>query len=83
MYIIQYFRAQNALYKDFKKLTLSLWSTVYPHIPITNPIHTQIHTHSNTSASSIAVLPTISVRLAAALTVVELGMGAPTMFATA
>ena len=28
MYIIQYFRAQNALYEDFKKLTLLLWSTV-------------------------------------------------------
>ena len=30
MYIIQYFRAQNALYEDFKKLTLLLWSTVCP-----------------------------------------------------
>ena len=28
MYMIQYFRAQNALYEDFKKLTLLLWSTV-------------------------------------------------------
>ena len=28
MYIIQYFRAQNAVYEDFKKLTLLLWSTV-------------------------------------------------------
>jgi len=45
--------------------------------------------YSNKKASSTAVLPTISVRLAAALTVVELGMGVglgmgvPTMFATA
>ena len=28
MYIIQYFSAQNALYEDFKKLALLLWSTV-------------------------------------------------------
>jgi len=59
------------------------------HIECLVRVFTQEFTYSNKKASSTAVLPAISVRLAAALTVVELGMGvglgmgAPTMFATA
>ena len=50
MYIIQYFRAQNALYEDFKKLTLLLWSTVA--IPINDHFLADILKHKVSNCSA-------------------------------
>ena len=70
------------VYKDLlytsSMLTLhSLYNEILEH---TGHGHNYVATctHTNMRASSIAVLPTISVRLEVALTVVELGVGAPT-----